>query len=177
MDNELFWKLLEPVHPMAAAFCQKLAGDRDEGNDLYQDALLTAMRHLRTLRDHTAFKAWLFKIIINSHKNRFRSFWFRRRVPANPEMLESLAGYDPGSQYDSRRLLQMALDFLAPDVKALVVLHELEGWPTAELATMFRKPEGTIKNRIFRAKQTMREKLEKMLPKPSEQILDRRGLI
>jgi RNA polymerase sigma-70 factor (ECF subfamily) len=177
MDNKLFWKLLEPVHPMAAAFCQKLTGNRDEGNDLYQDALLRAMRRIGTLRDHNAFRPWLFRLIINSYKNRYRSFWHRRCVLSSVDFIDSQGGIDPRSRYDSRRLLQHAMSILTPDDKAMVVLHEIEGWPTGELAKMFRKPEGTIKNRIFRAKQAMRDKLEKMLPKPKHDILNRRGVI
>jgi RNA polymerase sigma-70 factor (ECF subfamily) len=177
MDNELFWKLLEPVHPMAAAFCQKLAGNRDEGNDLYQDALLRAMRRIGTLKDHASFRPWLFRLIINSYKNRYRTFWHRRRVPATPDMIDSHGGIDPRGQYHSRRLLQHAMSVLTSDDKALVVLHEIEGWPTGKLAEMFGKPEGTIKNRIFRAKQAMRDKLEKMLPKPEHDLLNRRGFV
>jgi RNA polymerase sigma-70 factor (ECF subfamily) len=170
MDNELFWKLLEPVHPMAAAFCQKLAGDRDEGNDLYQDALLTAMRRFGSLRDHAAFRPWLFRIVINSYKNRYRSFWWRRRVPMTPELLESRPGSDPRDRYDSRRLLQRILVTLNPEDQALVVLHEIEGRPISELAAIFKKPEGTIKTRLFRAKRMMRDKLERMLPKPDSNL-------
>jgi len=166
MDNEQFWKLLEPVHPMAAAFCQKLAGNRDEGDDLYQDALLRAMRRIGTLKDHNAFRPWLFRLIINSYKNRLRSFWFKKRVSVTPEMIDSAPGPDPRSDYNSKRLLNLALSALSVEDRAMVVLHEIEGRPTAELAQVLGKPEGTIKTRLFRAKRTMRDKLEQMLAKP-----------
>jgi len=165
MDNEQFWKLLEPVHPMAAAFCQKLAGDRDEGDDLYQEALLRAMRRIGTLKDHNAFRPWLFRLIINSFKNRRRSFWFKRRVSVTPEIIDSAPGSDPRSRYDSKRLLEYALSALKAEDRAMVVLHEIEGWPTAELAQVLGKPEGTVKTRLFRARITMRDKLEQRLPK------------
>jgi RNA polymerase sigma-70 factor (ECF subfamily) len=175
MDNELFWKLLEPVHPMAAAFCQKLAGDRDEGDDLYQDSLLRAMRRFRSLRDRSAFRPWLLRIIINGYKNRYRSFWYRRRAAVTPEMMDSVPGSDPRGEYNSRHLLKKLMAALSPEDKALIVLHEIEGQPMSELATIFKKPEGTIKNRLFRAKRTMRDKLEEMLPNPETDFLTSRG--
>ncbi len=170
MDTETFWKLLEPVHPMAAAFCHKLAGDRDEGHDLYQDSLLTAMRRFGSLRDHAAFRPWLFQILVNRYKNRCRSFWWKRRVPLTPDMIDTLRGGDPHEEYDLRRLLHRLLGMLAPEDKALLVLHELEGWPIAELAMMFKKPEGTIKNRLFRAKRTIRDRVTRMLPEPKTDL-------
>ncbi len=157
MDIELFWKLLEPHHPKAAAFCIKLVGSRDDGYDLYQDALLLAMRKFDTLADRSAFRAWLFRIIVNSFKNRCRGWWWRQRVVLTSEKFELLPGDDPGDRLTARRRLDRALAVLSPRDRALVILHEVEGWPTAELAAMFNKPEGTVKTRLFRGKKKMRD--------------------
>ena len=163
MDDELFWKLLQPVHPSAASFCLKLAGNREDGEDLYQDALLTAMRRFETLKDQSAFRPWLFRIIVNRHKNRCRSQWWRRHLPLTAEIAES-AGYDdPSQKYESRRKLAELLICLPVEDRAMIVLREIEGWTTAELASMFNKPEGTIKTRLFRARAKMRKALERRL--------------
>jgi DNA-directed RNA polymerase specialized sigma24 family protein len=58
MNRDLFWTFLEAEHAKAEAFCRKLAGNREDGDDLYQDALLAAMRKFRTLRDPKAFRPW-----------------------------------------------------------------------------------------------------------------------
>jgi RNA polymerase sigma-70 factor, ECF subfamily len=165
MDNELFWKLLEPVHPTAAAFCRKLAGNRDEGDDLYQEAVLTAMRKFHDLRDLASFRPWLFRIIVNTCKNRYRGIWRRRRETDTDEViLESSAGCDPRAEYESRRLLGRVMAVLSAEDRALVILHEIQGWSWTELAAMTRQPEGTVKTRLFRARRKMRDWLMRHLP-------------
>lgn len=164
MDRELFWKLLEPHHPKAEAFCRKLAGDKDDGDDLYQDGLLTAMRKFHMLKDHVSFRAWLFRILVNSFKNRQRNAWWRRFSPAAGRE-EGDRGENPGDRYDARRWLETALAALKPEDRAIVVLFEIEGWPIAELSAMFGRPEGTVKARLSRARRKMREALERRLPK------------
>ncbi|UCD62846.1 MAG: RNA polymerase sigma factor [Candidatus Zixiibacteriota bacterium] len=163
MDNELFWKLLKPVHPMAAAFCRKLTGDSDDGDDLYQEALMVALRRLGSLKDHTAFRPWLIRIIISRFKNRLRSLWHRRRVSLTPAMLETATGFDPQEEFAARRLLDELLGVLSPEDRAIIVLHEIDGWSVADIAGTLGKPRGTVKTRLFRARAKMRERLERHL--------------
>jgi RNA polymerase sigma-70 factor (ECF subfamily) len=166
MDNELFWKLLKPVHNQAAAFCQKLTGDRERGNDLYQDGLLLALRKFDSLKDLSAFRGWLFRILINRYKNRCRSVWWQRRVDLTPEAIENARVDDPRDRLFWRRRLTQVLRVLTPEDRALVVLHEVEGWSVPELAEMFSRPEGTIKTRLHRARGRMRQSLERRAPVP-----------
>ncbi|MFC1475632.1 RNA polymerase sigma factor [Candidatus Zixiibacteriota bacterium] len=175
MDNELFWQVLEPVHPQAAAFCRKLTGDRDRGDDLYQEALLAAMRKFNKLREVSAFRPWLYRIMINIFKNQQRSFW-RRRVAVSPDIVEAAGEDDPRATYDSRRRLQQLLAILTPEDRAMIILYEIEGWPVGELATMFKKPAGTIKTRLARARRKMRQTLERHLPKPQMTKTDDEGI-
>jgi len=166
MDNELFWKLLEPIHPKAESFCRKLTGNRDDGDDLYQEAIIYAMSRFATLKNTAAFQPWLFRIIINSFKNRQRTPWWTR-ITLRPNIDESLVKIDPLAQYDSRRWLNRALTSLSPEDKAMIILYEIDGWPIGELVSIFKKPEGTIKARLWRARRKMRKKLESHLSGPS----------
>lgn len=162
METELFWKLLEPVHPTATSLCRRLAGNRDEGDDLYQDAVLVALRYFHGLKDQAAFRPWFFRIIINTAKNRYRSFWWRRRSREPVE--EFIAGHDPQDAYDLRRLLNQALARLSAEDRALVILHEIEGWPVGELTALCHQSEAAIKTRLFRARRKMRKWLRRRLP-------------
>ncbi|MFZ5979981.1 MAG: RNA polymerase sigma factor [Candidatus Zixiibacteriota bacterium] len=156
MNNDLFWTRLEPLHEKAAAFCRKLAGSHDEGDDLYQESLLTALRRFETLRDPAAFRPWLYRIMVNSYKNRLRQPW-RRRAPM-PENLPE-ATDNPVERLTTRRWLERAFKALKPPEKALVVLFELEGWSVAELAELYGRPVGTIKARLSRARRKMLREL------------------
>ena len=169
MDNEHFWKLLKPVHSEVAAFCRKLSGDRDAGDDLYQDSLLKAMRKFGSLNDHNAFRSWLFRIVVNGFKNRCRRNWWRRTVQFQAHLPGLSQEYDPRETYDRRRKLNQILSVLSAEDRALIVLYEIEGWQIAELARMFKRPEGTIKTRLYRARTTLREKLERYNAKSGDQ--------
>jgi RNA polymerase sigma-70 factor (ECF subfamily) len=150
---------------MAEAFCRRLAGNRDEGDDLYQEGLLLALRKFGSLREKAAFRAWLFRLLINCYKNRRRSEWLTRHIRLTGKLSESGEGFDPRGQFDSRRWLGRALKALSPENRALIVLYEIKGWSVAELAEMYHKPEGTIKARLSRSRQRMRRELERYLPK------------
>jgi RNA polymerase sigma-70 factor (ECF subfamily) len=163
-DRDLFWTLLEVEHPRAEAFCRKLAGNLADGDDLYQDALLAAMRKFVGLRDKAAFKPWLYRIIVNNFTSRRRVAWFRKRVALTTEMIENLPGDDPEELYSARRWLAIALRRLSNDERALVTLFEIEGWSVAELAVTQGRPEGTIKSRLSRARAKMRRAILEHLP-------------
>ncbi len=163
MDNELFWKLLEPEHPRAEAFCRRLTQNRDEGDDLYQDALLTAMMKLGSLRDRDAFRPWLYRIIVNAFKNRHRRSWWRRHASLNPDVAPLSATDDPRDRLAARRWLERAFRALNADERSLVVLFELERWSIDELAELYRLSKGAIKARLFRCQRKMRKELARYL--------------
>ena len=160
-NRNLFWKLLEPEHPKAEAFSRKLMGNRDDGDDLYQDALVLALTKFSSLRKQSSFRPWLYRILINTFKNRMRQPWWKRQTPLTREIEESTsgAGGNPTAQNDARRWLETALSALSAKERALITLFELEGWSVAELAGMYGRAPGAIKTRLSRARAKMRDAL------------------
>ena len=167
-DHQLFWKLLEPEHARAEAFCRRLMGSREEGDDLYQDCLLTAMRKFHTLKELGAFRPWLYRIFVNRHKNRFAGAWRKRRTPLTSQAAKIDCGPDPAAQHCARRWVGRAMAALSADERALVSLYELESWTVGELAALFRRPTGTIKARLARARKKMRREIERYLARHEE---------
>ncbi len=163
MDNEKFWKILEPIHPQAERFCRSIAGNRENGDDLYQEVLLIALRKFETLKDTAAFKSWLYRIVINRFKNRYRKIKRLESIDINSKSSDMSMFFDPRNIYDSRRWLNRAMAVLSADERALVVLFEIDGWSVKELSSMFKKPEGTIKARLSRTRHKMRQQLEKYM--------------
>ena len=157
-----FWKLTEPEHLRARAYCRKLMGNREDGDDLYQDALVTALSRFESLRDHDAFRAWLYRIVINTFKNRLRRPWYRRWLPLTVEIEDRAGGEDPAERHAARRILRRAFRALTPAERALVTLFELEGWSIAELAALHGANEGAIKVRLSRSRRKMRAVLIKL---------------
>ncbi len=163
MNGNEFWQLLEPEHAKAQRFCRRLTGNTDDGDDLYQDGLLTALRKIDSLRDPGSFRPWLYRLLINSYRNRFRSLRRRREEISDDESIMIDRAHDPAGVLTARRWLDRAFAALKPKEIALVTLFELEGWSVAELAESFGRPEGTIKARLARTRRKMRREIEKYL--------------
>ena len=168
-NNNCFWTLLEPIHGQAEGFCRRLAGNRDDGDDLYQDSLLTAINKFGSLRNEAAFRPWLFKVIINRFRNRSREAWWRRRASLTTGVLEANLISDPRDANDAKRVLEIAMQVLSVQDKALLMLFEFDQWTIAELAELHARPEGTIKARLSRSRGKMRRFLEGRLKKIERQ--------
>ena len=158
-NRDLFWELLEPEYTRALMFCRKLAGDRDVGDDLYQDALLTAYTRFTDLREHASFRPWLYRVIVTTFRQTVRRPWWRRRLPFTTQVEESLTGADPSDSHAARRWLERAFQAVTPEEQALVTLYELEEWTVGELAELFGKRPGAIKTRLHRARRRMKDVL------------------
>ncbi|MFH2037134.1 MAG: RNA polymerase sigma factor [Candidatus Zixiibacteriota bacterium] len=157
-DKDLFWQLIEKEHKSARAYCFHLTGGDADGDDLYQDSIIKAYHGFDRLKKVESFKYWLYRIVNNNFKSRFRMGWWKKVF--NSDHLGELPWTtDPSGQYDARRKIDYALASLSTDDRMLVVLSEIEGWKITELAEIFAKTEGTIKMRLMRARDKMRKRL------------------
>ncbi|UCC44128.1 MAG: RNA polymerase sigma factor [Candidatus Zixiibacteriota bacterium] len=156
-NRELFWKLIKPEHVKVRAFCRKLMGSRDDGDDLYQDALVLALTRFADLRNGNAVRPWLYRIVVNTFKNRIRRSRWKNLISLTPEIADTVGMADPSPAYAARRKLERAFRALSAEDRALITLFELEGWSLVELAGLTGKRESAIKVRLFRARRRMRE--------------------
>ncbi|MFH2054846.1 MAG: RNA polymerase sigma factor [bacterium] len=162
-DKDLFWKLVEPEHLRARAFCRKLLRNREDGDDLYQDALVRALTRFGSLREQSAFRAWLYRIIISTFKNRRRSLRSRAELNSSSEVLDRAVGEESEAVEAARRRVEIALQALRPRERALVTLRDLEGWSLPELAAMMNRSEGALRVALSRAHRKMKKRLQKYL--------------
>lgn len=167
-NNTLFWKLVEDEHLKVRAYCRKLTGSRDDGDDLYQDSLVAGLRKFDSLRDKSAFRPWLYRIIINRFKNSVRRPLWKRLMPISDEV-EDTIGRNPLPSYAARRRLEVGFKTLSTDEQALITLFEMEGWSISELANLFDLKEGNVKVRLSRTRKKMRDAIVKHLLKVGEQ--------
>lgn len=143
----------------AVMFCRKLAGTRERGDDLFQDAVVNAITKFRSLKDTAAFRPWIYRIFVNTFRSKARRPWWKRVVPLSSDVQLRLTADNPIETHAARRWLSRAFRALSPDEQALVTLHELEGWPIVELAQLHGKTEGAIKAKLFRARSKMKKAL------------------
>ena len=157
-----FWQLVEKEHRNARAYCGRLAGNSDDGDDLYQDSVIRAFNGFSELRSVDSFRPWFYQIIGNTYKSRFRSSWWKRVLSRSTEIEDCAGSSNPADQYEARRRLDHALAALSVDDRILVVLAELEGWKISELAEQISKSEGFVKMRLSRARRKMRKRLSSL---------------
>jgi RNA polymerase sigma-70 factor, ECF subfamily len=174
-NRDLFWQLVEPEDRRARAYCRKLMANREDGDDLYHDALVRALTRFDGLRDIGSFRNWLYKIIISTFRNRIRRPFWRRSVSINTESSDKSGGEDMGAIQAARRRLEVAFQALSPDERALVTLRELHGWPIEELAQLRGKSPENLRVMLFRARRKMRKALLRNLRKRGAEVVSARG--
>ncbi|AGA90590.1 RNA polymerase sigma factor RpoE [Thioflavicoccus mobilis 8321] len=148
--------------------------DPSEVLDVTQEAFLKAYRALPGFRGDSAFYTWLYRIAINTVKNHMVAQG--RRPPGDDVEAEVAEHMEMGSRLrenatPERHLLteeiaqtvQQALDDLPEDLRTAIVLRELEGLSYEEIAVAMDCPIGTVRSRIFRAREAIDKRLRPLL--------------
>lgn len=148
--------------------------DPDQALDITQDAFLKAYRALPRFRGDSAFYTWLYRIAVNTAKNYLAA---QRRRPQDVEL-----DFQDPEQYDlhaklketdtpegltlSRELnetVERAIAALPEDLRTAIVLRELEGMSYEEIAQTMECPVGTVRSRIFRARDAIGKRIENLI--------------
>jgi RNA polymerase sigma-70 factor (ECF subfamily) len=156
----------------------RMLGNREEAEDVAQEALLSLHRHGHRFRRESRFSTFVYRVTANAALNRRRTLG---RSRARERLLaERESGFDPspsprdpgaalvGAEAQAR--VQEALQELSPDLRLAVVLFDIEGLPYGEIARVLEVPEGTVKSRIHRARNALREKLREFVSLESEGV-------
>jgi RNA polymerase sigma-70 factor (ECF subfamily) len=163
-DAAAFESLVEArVGPMLRT-AMAILGQEDTARDAVQDALLSAWRDVRSLRDPRAFDPWLTRILVNRCRRLGRGLSERRaretRLEGTVGGAAEPAGFDLAA-LDERHALEAAFERLTFDDRTILVLHHLDGRPVAEVADALEIPEGTAKSRLFAARHALEAAMDK----------------
>ncbi len=151
-------------------FAYRLTFDEDEAKDLVQDTYMKAFRFINSFQEGTNAKAWLYRILKNSFINDYRK---KSKQPAKVDYQEVEQFYNsedtPSSATVDLRMettkdmigdeISNALNSLAVDFRTVVILCDLEGFTYEEMAKILDIPIGTVRSRLHRARNLLREKL------------------
>jgi RNA polymerase sigma-70 factor (ECF subfamily) len=157
----------------------RLLNDPAEAEDVVQETFIKAYRALRHFRGDAAFYTWLYRIAINTAKNALLN---RKRHVASQRVEPSLSRPEgssederlrdintPESMLASKQIAQTvnaAMDALPIDLRTAIALREIEGLSYEEIAQIMACPIGTVRSRIFRAREAIARKLRPLLDLP-----------
>lgn len=156
MEPTRFERLLAPHHDAALGFARCLCGSHSDGDDLFQTALIQAYRHLDGLRHDGAFRSWLYRIIVNAHRNSVRRPFWKRLVPLGDH--DAAAGGGPGDQHDGVERVRRALAALPLEQREALVLFEIVGMTVEEIARVQDTSVSSVKSRLARGRDRLRER-------------------
>jgi RNA polymerase sigma-70 factor (ECF subfamily) len=152
--EQIFRKFQQPAYSVAFRICQC----RELSRDVTQEAFITAFRKIRQFRGDAPFWGWLRRVVIN------HSISALRKLPkADPVELQEYHAHCDG---DHERIglsmdLESALATLGTEDRAVVWLHDVEGYNHREIARLFGKTESFSKTRLSRARAKLRVALER----------------
>jgi RNA polymerase sigma factor (sigma-70 family) len=167
-NNGGFDQLLRPHMDRLYRLAFRLAGNKAEAEDLFQDVLTKIYVRLDDLADIEQPGSWLSRIMYNHFIDNRRKFARQRLVMVEEgglpgSSIESLPG-DENPEREAERgdtilRLQAALAELSDDHRLLILLHDTEGYKLEEIQSLIDIPIGTIKSRLHRARARLRELL------------------
>lgn len=159
-DDEFREQALEHLHALYN-FAMYLTRRPEQADDLVQETYLRAFRFSHRFQPGTHLRAWLFQIL----RNTFLTFYRLREretaiaedgVPDWDVPMFHDAPEDDGVAMEAHTDLERAMGHLPEEFRTVLLLAEVEGMPLEEVARVMACPVGTVKSRIFRAKERLR---------------------
>ncbi|MGB3276897.1 MAG: RNA polymerase sigma factor RpoE [Castellaniella sp.] len=158
----------------------RLIHDPADIEDVAQEAFIKAYRALPQFRGESAFYTWLYRIALNTARN-WQAASFRRPATVTPlenedgETFDQIDGLSdqstPESLMASRQVAQAvneAIDELPDDLRAAIVLREIEGMSYEEIASTMQCPIGTVRSRIYRAREAIAARLRPVMERDTD---------
>jgi RNA polymerase sigma-70 factor (ECF subfamily) len=174
-DKRAFELLVAKFQRKLGRLLSRLVRDPGEVEDVTQEAFIKAYRALPNFRGDSAFYTWLYRIAINTAKNYLVALG--RRAPTTTEFdheeAESFEDADalrdsatPEAELLTREIattVNRAMEALPDDLRTAITLREIEGLSYEEIASVMNCPIGTVRSRIFRAREAIAAELRPLL--------------
>jgi len=174
-DKKAFELLVSKYQRKLVRLLSRFIRDQAEVEDVAQEAFIKAYRALPSFRGESAFYTWLYRIGINTAKNYLVAIG--RRAPTTTEFdSEDAENFEDGEQLRdvntpenelmSKQIAQTVndtMEALPEELRTAIVLREIDGLSYEEIATVMNCPIGTVRSRIFRARETIAERLRPLL--------------
>jgi len=175
-DKRAFDLLVVKYQRKLARLLSQFIHDAAEVEDVTQETFIKAYRSLSSFRGDSAFYTWLYRIGINAAKNFLVAQKRRASTTTNEFDIEAAENFEEGSQLRelstpenelmSKQIAQtvhQALQALPEELRSAITLREIEGLSYEEIASIMSCPTGTVRSRIFRAREAIADKLQSVM--------------
>ncbi len=174
-DKLAFGLLVEKYQRKLARLLSRFIRDPAEVEDVTQEAFIKAYRALPAFRGDSAFYTWLYRIGINTAKNYLMAMG--RRAPTSTEVeAEEAEGFEEGEQLrdintpesvllsnEIAATVNATIEQLPEELRTAIQMREIEGMSYEDIARAMNCPIGTVRSRIFRAREAIAEQLRPLL--------------
>jgi RNA polymerase sigma-70 factor, ECF subfamily len=174
-DKRAFELLVEKYQRKLARLLSRFIRDPAEVEDVTQEAFIKAYRALPAFRGDSAFYTWLYRIGINTAKNYLMAMG--RRAPTSTEVeAEEAEGFEEGEQLrdintpeslllsnEIAKTVNATIEQLPEELRMAIQMREIEGMSYEDIAKAMDCPIGTVRSRIFRAREAIAEQLRPLL--------------
>ena len=175
-DRNAFAYLVEKYKTMVYSLALRLMKDREEAEEISQDAFIKAYQSLASFRGKAKFSSWLYRIVYNTAISKLRQQPAGRvsldeSDIADTLYIESKQNYDTLSAGERKKYLEKALDSLDMDEKMLIILYYYEERDLDEIATIAGLTKTNTKVKLFRARKKMLVVLQSYLKEETYNLL------
>ena len=168
MDTRNFDTLIDTYGKSLYSFCRKLMSYSDEANDLYQQTFMRAFELADNIDPDKNPRAFLFSIAVSIHKNQTRRFARQQRIAPREDITDEnadlLADHTDIERDllkgEETKIIRNAVSKLKDPYKLTVVLFYNSGLSLVEIASVCKIPQGTVKSRLHKARQLIKNELE-----------------
>ena len=174
-DKKAFAMLVEKYQRRLTRLLSRMVRDQSEIEDIVQDSFIKAYRAINNFRGDSAFYTWLYRIGINTAKNHLVKLGKRPKAMNDIE-IEEIENF--GDAQDLRNLetpensmankeivasVNQTIETLPDELKEAIQLRDMDGLSYEEISDLMNCPIGTVRSRIFRAREAIAEKLKPLI--------------
>jgi RNA polymerase sigma-70 factor, ECF subfamily len=170
-DQNAFEQLVIRHQKKMVNIAFRITGSYEDACDVTQDAFVSAYKEIKRFELRSRFSTWLYTITVNLSKNRLKQITTtRNRHEISIHAEEGAIHIDPPSsepsaletleRHDVKKAVQDCISKLEEDFRVVVVLRDMQGFAYNEIGVMLKIADGTVKSRLFRAREILKKCLK-----------------
>lgn len=169
MDTTELEKCINRYGKEIYSFCRQLTGSKDEADELYQDTFLKSVEMQERILSESNPKSYLLSIAVRLWNNKRRKYAWRKKIASMESLTEEKQDYLPGNasspleqmiEKEQAVILRKKINELGDKYRIPIYLYYMEELPVQDIAQILKIPKGTVKSRLFRAREILKKKLE-----------------